>query len=364
MKPIQFNDFAKEYLETKKQLDSIFERVLKSGQYILGKEVTCFEKEFAKYLGVKHAIGVGNGLEALQISLMALGVKKGDEVITTPVSAAATTLAILAVGAKPVFVDVTDKGLIDPDLIPEKITTDTKAILPVHLYGQPADLDKLQKVAAKYKLYLVEDACQAHGSLYKGKKIGGFGDVACFSFYPTKNLGTVGDGGAIVTNDRKLAQICSQIRDYGQKSKYNHIVLGINSKLDELHAAILAFKLKLLDEKNQKRKSLAKKYIEKLSTIASIEIVTDLQEESNFHLFVIRTKKRDVLQKFLLRAGIPTDIHYPKIIPKQKGMKDILDPAKLKKAGRFVREILSLPIHPRMSINQVDFICSRIKKFK
>lgn len=363
MKAIKFNDFTKDYFDTKKKLSSIFDRVLKSGLYILGKELSDFEREFANYLGVKYAIGVGNGLEALQISLMALGVQKGDEVITTPISAAATTLAILAVGAKPVFVDVTSKGLIDPDLIPNKINKKTKAILPVHLYGQPVDLDKIKNIASRRHLYLIEDACQAHGSSYRNKKIGSFGNIACFSFYPTKNLGAIGDGGAIVTNDKKLAQICQQIRNYGQKNKYNHIRFGINSRLDDLHAAILAFKLKFLDEKNQKRKSLAKKYMQNLSDISSVKIVTDMQDESNFHLFVIRSKRRNELQRFLRQNGISTDIHYPKILPKQNSLKHVASSTKFEKADKFVKEILSLPCHPQMTINQVNFICSKIREF-
>lgn len=363
MKAIKFNDFTKNYRENKKELSHVFNRVLESGQYILGKEVINFEKEFAKYLGARYAVGVGNGLEALQISLMALNIQKGDEVITTPISAAATTLAILAVGAKPIFVDVTNKGLIDPNLIPNRITKKTKAILPVHLYGQPVDLDKIKNIAKKYHLDLIEDACQAHGSFYKGKKIGVVGNVACFSFYPTKNLGTFGDGGAIVTNNQKIAGMCSQIRNYGQKSKYNHIRFGLNSRLDELHAAILAFKLKFLDEKNQKRRSLAKKYIEGLSDINSIEIVTDMYKESNFHLFVIRCKKRNQLQKFLHQNGIPTDVHYPKILPEQNSLKRITNEEKLERANKFIQEILSLPCHPQMTINQVNFVCSKIKEF-
>ncbi len=363
MKVIKFNDFAKDYSDNKKELVSIFDRVLKSGWYILGKELSDFERKFSSYLGVKYAIGVGNGLEALQISLMALGIKKGDEVITTPISAAATTLAILAVGAKPVFVDVTNQGLLDPNLISNKITKRTKAILPVHLYGQPVDIDKIKNIANRYHLYLIEDACQAHGSLYGGKKIGGFGDISCFSFYPTKNLGAIGDGGAIVTNNKKLALICQQIRNYGQKDKYNHIRLGLNSRLDELQAAILAFKLDSLDEKNLKKKSLAKIYMEKLSDIKSIEIVTNMQEESNFHLFVIKHKRRNELQKFLHQNGIATDIHYPKILSKQNSLKHIATKEKFKKADRFTKEILSLPCHPQMTINQIDFICSKIREF-
>lgn len=363
-KLIKFNDFTGEVISHKKELNAAIERVLKSGWFILGKEVEYFEGEFAYYLGSKYCIGVGNGLEALQISLMALGISKGDEVITTPVSAAATTLAILAVGATPIFVDTDPQGLIDADLIPKAITKKTKAILPVHLYGQAVNLNEITHICKKYNLFLIEDACQAHGSTYHGKKLGTFGELGCFSFYPTKNLGAFGDGGAIVTDNAKLAKICREIRDYGQMSRYKHKRYGLNSRLDEIHAAILREKLKYLDRDNEIRRLLAKKYIENLNEIPEINIVNSgLVTDNNYHLFVIKSKKRNALQNFLQESGIPTLIHYPITIPNQPFFKKTTASQKFKNSEAFVKQILSLPCHPRMTLTQVVLISQKIKEF-
>lgn len=347
-----------------KVLLSAFERVLRTGIFVLGKEVKNFEKSFAMYLGVKHCIGVANGLEALQIALMAEGIGFGDEVITTPISAAATTLAILAVGAKPVFIDTLDNGLINPDLIAPVITKKTKALLPVHLYGNPADLSSLQKICRKYKLSLIEDAAQAHGSKYKNKYLGTFGNLGCFSFYPTKNLGALGDGGAIVTNNSNLAKKCFEIRDYGQKSKYNHCRFGLNSRLDELQAAFLSIRLKRLDKDNSIRAKLAQGYISNLYQTKEIKIIRSLPAGyANFHLFVIRTKRRNQLQEYLRRKGIETVIHYPLIIPDQSFLKDEYKRFSFPVARNFVNTCLSLPCHPKMGLKDINFICSQIKQF-
>lgn len=345
----------------KRKLLLKFSEVLNSGNFILGEEVKNFENNFAKYLGVKYCIGVSNGLEALQISLMALGIGQNDEVITTPISAAATTLAILAVGAKPVFVDTTKDGLMDPDLIVPAISKKTKAILPVHLYGNPVNLNKIQEICKKYKLFLIEDAAQAHGSSIGKKYLGTFGHLGCFSFYPTKNLGALGDGGAIVTSNKKLAKICYEIRDYGQKSKYNHVRVGLNSRLDELQAAILSVKLESLNEDNNKRRLLAKTYLKNLSNIPIITLINN--SASNFHQFVIRVKKRRILQKHLQNFGIPTLIHYPKIIPDQPFLKSEYGKIPLPEARKFVKECLSLPIDPKLTFGKINFISSKIVEF-
>lgn len=363
-KQIKFNDFTEEVKSHKKELGTAIGRVLNSGWFILGKEVESFEEEFRDYMGSKYCIGVGNGLEALQISLMALGIGNGDEVITTPISAVATALAILAVGAKPVFVDTNSQGLIDADLIHKVITEKTKAILPVHLYGQAVDLNKIMHICKKYKLFLIEDACQAHGSTYHDKKLGTFGRLGCFSFYPTKNLGAFGDGGAIVTDNDTLANICKEIRDYGQVSRYKHRRYGLNSRLDEIQAAILREKLKFLDKGNEIRRILAKKYIENLIEIPEIDIVdSGLITDNNYHLFVIKLKKRNDLQKFLRKSGIPTLVHYPITIPNQPFFKKITLNQKFKNSEKFVKQILSLPCHPQMTQAQVVFISQRIKSF-
>lgn len=361
MKKISFNNFTKEMEFFHPQFKDAVERVFMSGWFILGQEVADFEKQFADYLKVKYCIGVGNGLEALEISLRALGIKDGDEVITTPLSAAATVLAILAVGAKPVFVDVTENGLINVDLISKFITARTKAILPVHLYGQTVELIKIQRICKKYHLYLIEDACQAHGSSYQGECAGTVGNVGCFSFYPTKNLGALGDGGAIVTNNITLAKICREIRDYGQKEKYKHIRFGLNSRLDEIQAALLKVKLPFLDKNNQIRQALAKRYLDNLSFLKEVKIVQPLPESiSNYHLFVIRAKNRDFLHQFLKDQGIATLIHYPITIPDQPFLKLNFKSIQIPIARHLTKQLLSLPCHPYLNFNEVDFICQKI----
>lgn len=362
MKSISFNNFTNEISPYKMDLKKAFNEVLDSGWYILGKQVEKFETVFSDYLDIKYCIGVGNGLEALQISLMALGVKGGDEVVTTPISAVATTLAILAAGAKPVFVDTTEDGLMDPSLVEKAITKKTKAILPVHLYGNSVDLKSIKNICKKYKIFLIEDACQAHGANFGGRKLGTIGDIGCFSFYPTKNLGTFGDGGAIVTSSKKIAQICREIRNYGEKDKYLHVRYGLNSRLDELHATFLLVKLKYLDSNNNKRRNLAKRYIKKLSNITGISFVVPQMKDSNFHLFVIKTIKRDKLQNYLKRNGIQSLVHYPKTIPDQPFLKNYKN-SNIPIARKFVKNILSLPCNPTMSLDQIDYVCKKIKEF-
>lgn len=364
MQKVKYLDFPREYKQRGKSYIRAIENVFKSGIYVLGSEVERFEKEFAKYSGTTNCIGVANGLEAIQISLMALGIKNGDEVITTPVSAVATTLAILAVGATPVFVDINENGQIDLEQVSKLITRKTKAVLPVHLYGQPMDIHTLQKMCKKHKLFLIEDAAQAHGSRLNNKKVGTFGDVACYSFYPTKNLGAIGDGGAIVTNNNKLANICREIRDYGQKSKYIHSRYGLNSRLDELQASVLLVKLKNLELDNNKRREVAKRYIKNLTGITEIHMILPKTiKDSNFHLFVIRIKKRETLKAYLAKHGIPSLIHYPVTIPDQPMFNNKYKNLAISKARFFVDEVLSLPCHPFMKLSEVDYVSDTIKEF-
>lgn len=361
---INYLDFPKEIKLRGNRYLSAVKRVFTSGAYVLSGEVSGFEGKFAKYLGVKYCIGVANGLEAIQISLMALGIGSGDEVITTPVSAVATTLAILAVEATPIFADVSENSQIDVDLIEELITKKTRAILPVHLYGQPADVAKLKRICKKHKLFLLEDAAQAHGATFKGRKLGTFGDIACFSFYPTKNLGAIGDGGAIVTNNANLAKIFAEIRDYGQESKYIHTRYGLNSRLDELQAAILSEKLKYLAKDNRKRRLLAKRYIKNLGNVSQLKIVLPARvDDSNFHLFVVRTEKRGGLKKYLSENGVPSLVHYPIAIPDQPMFGRKYKNIKIPEARSMVNEVLSLPCHPFMNFAQIDYISDKIKKF-
>lgn len=364
VKNVKYLDFQKEARLRGDKYMAAVKRVLDSGVYVLSDEVKEFEKEFAKFCGVKYCVGVANGLEAIQISLMALGIKEGDEVITTPISAVATTLAILAVGATPVFVDIKENGQINEDLIEKAITKRTKAVLPVHLYGQPANVEKIKDICKKHKLFLVEDSAQAHGTKLNDKKVGTFGEISCYSFYPTKNLGAIGDGGAITTNDPKLAKICSEIRDYGQESKYVHTRFGLNSRLDELQAAILREKLRFLDKDNETRREIAKRYVDGLKSTKGIEIVLPEKfDDSIFHLFVIKTKKRDELKKYLAENGIPSLIHYPITIPDQPMFKGKYKNLDIPVARKFVNQILSLPCHSFLTLEDVGYIINELDGF-
>lgn len=362
---IKLNDLITEAQNRGEKYKAAFNKTLVSGYYVLGNEVKEFEKEFARYLNTKYCIGVANGLEALQISLMTLGVGKNDEVITTPLSAVATTLAILAVSAKPVFIDVDKNGQIDLDLLEKKINKKTKVIIPVDLYGMSCNLVRLKKICRKNKIFLIEDAAQGHGSVLGNKKLGVFGDMGCFSFYPTKNLGAIGDGGAIVTNNPKIASLVYKIRDYGQKSKYFHTEYGLNSRLDEIQAAILRIKLQYLDNDNKKRKNLAREYIKNLTGLKEISILNyNKMKISNFHLFVIRSNKRNKLKNYLQEKGIQTSIHYPLLIPNQPFMKLMkYKTYELPEAEQLTREILTLPCHPWMTKKDVLYVCNNIKTF-
>ncbi|MFH1582992.1 MAG: DegT/DnrJ/EryC1/StrS family aminotransferase [Candidatus Falkowbacteria bacterium] len=362
---IFFGDLKKQYSEIKNEIDQAIKKVLLKGWFILGKEVEEFEKEFAGYCGAKYCLGVANGLEALQISLLVLGIKKGDEVITTPLTAMATSLAIMNVGAKPVFVDIDSITYnIDASKIEKAVSKKTKAILPVHLYGQMAQMDKIMKIARKYKLAVVEDCAQAAGSAYKGRKAGTFGDLGAFSFYPSKNLGAYGDAGCIITNNKKLAEKVRAFRDYGQDGRYNHVYLGLNSRLDEIQAAILRVKLKHLDRWNKQRRRLAKLYNKLL---AGAEVVWPTEQKSNYHiyhLYVIRTKKRDELLKYLLKHGVQTGVHYPKLIYQQPAYKEAgLPKGNCPVAEKYCQEIISLPIYPELKEKETRYICKKVKEF-
>jgi len=360
---VLFNKLGDEYRLHKNEFDKVINKVLNKGNFILGEEVENFEKEFGKYIGAKYCVGVGNGLDALRLALMALEIGRGDEVITTPLSAVASALAIKLVGAKPIFVDIDDYYHLDANQIEKYITNKTKAVLGVHLYGLPFQVDKIVRICKKYGLFLIEDCAQAHGAKFKDKKVGIFGDVACFSFYPTKNLGAFGDGGAIVTNNKDIYDFCKIARHYGQKSLYEHTILGINSRLDELQAAILRIKLKYLDYQNKKRRIIANFYKKNLRTIKEIKLP---QERKNayhvYHLFVIEVDDRDKLKNFLEKRNIQTLIHYPKPIHKQTSFKEY-NKLKLPNVEQKVNKILSLPIHPLLKQQELVYIVKSIKEF-
>ena len=314
IKEILFLDLKFQYNEIKKELDSKYNSVMNSGRYVLGNEVKSFELEFAKYLQVNHCVGVANGLDALYLVLKAWGIQKNDEVIVPAHTFIATWLAVTRTGATPVPVEPLETTYnIDPEKIEDAITSRTKAIIPVHLYGQPAEMDKICKVAKKHNIKVLEDAAQSHGALYNQKKTGSIGDAAAFSFYPAKNLGTFGDGGAVVTNDSKLAAKIEALRNYGSDKKYVNDLLGYNSRLDELMASFLRIKLRFLDKWNEKRRKIANWYVETLSDAYPELILPEVIEKALpcWHLFVIRTKNRKKFQKFLEQNHIQSMIHYP-----------------------------------------------------
>jgi len=310
---VPFLDLKAQYLELKDKLDEAYQRVMDSGWYILDKEVEAFETEFAEYCQVKHCIGVGNGLDALHLILRAFGIGPGDEVIVPSNTYIATWLAVTYSGATPVPVEPDEQTYnIDPSRIESAINERTKAIMPVHLYGQPADMDKINEVALRYSIKVIEDSAQAHGARYKGRRTGGLGDAAGFSFYPGKNLGAFGDGGAVTTNDDDLAENIRILRNYGSRIKYHNEVMGFNSRLDELQAAMLRVKLAKLDDWNEQRKQIAEMYLDQMKSNTNIisPFVPDWADPV-WHLFVVRSKTRDALTKFLNEAKIGTMIHYP-----------------------------------------------------
>jgi dTDP-4-amino-4,6-dideoxygalactose transaminase len=363
---IPMNDFILQYNSIKKEIDDAINNVLKSGWYILGENVRCFEKEFANYCGIKNAIGVGNGLEALQLAMLAYGLKEGDEVITVSNTAVATVLAISLTGAKPIFVDIdTETYNMDISKIEEKITNRTKAILPVHLFGHSVDMDPLLEIADQNDLIVIEDACQAHGAEYKGKKVGGLGNVGCFSFYPTKNLGAYGDGGMIITNDKEIAEKILMLRNYGQTSRYVHSIRGINSRLDELQAAILRVKLKYLEKWNEQRRKNAKLYNTFLKGTKIICPSEKSYAKHIYYLYVIRSNNRDELQLFLEKQKITTLIHYPIPVHLQKSYEDLgVINGTLPVTEKLANEILSIPIYPELESEQIGQITDCIKMFE
>lgn len=360
---IKFLDFERQYGTLAKEVQEAIARVFKRQWFVLGPEVEAFEEEFAKYLGVKYIVGLNSGTDALEFCLRALEIGPGDEVITPANSYIATSLAISYVGAKPVLVDCDPHTYqVDVAQIEKKITKKTKAILPVHLYGAPCEIDKIMKIAKKHKIFVVEDVAQAVGTTLNGKKMGSFGDINAFSFYPGKNLGAYGDAGAVATNSKKLYEKAKFWRNYGQTKKYHHVTFGRNSRLDEIQAAILRVKLKYIDEWNVLRREVANNYHEALSTIKTQKLLPS--GESNYHLFVIETKKRDQLQKFLEKNNIGTLIHYPIPIHLQKTYKHLgYKKGHFPVAEKIAKSILSLPMYPGLSKKEIKHIGQQINSF-
>jgi len=363
---VPFLDMKSQYLELKSELDAAYSRVMESGWYILSGEVEAFEQEFAAYIGAKHCIGIGNGLEALQLILMGYGIGASDEVIVPANTYIASWLAVSYTGAKPIPVEPDPRTYnIDPERIEATITPRTKAIMPVHLYGQPVKMKKIWEIAEQHDLKIIEDAAQAHGGWYKDRMAGNLGSAAGFSFYPTKNLGAFGDAGAVVTNDDALADKVRVLRNYGSRKKYYNEVKGHNSRLDPLQAAFLRVNLKYLDEWNQRRDQIAKHYLDKLRLIPDLGLPhVPSGVVPVWHVFIVAHPERDRLQEYLKEGGVGTLIHYP--VPphlseayQELGYRTGDFPITEEMANTF----LSIPMGPYLSMDDADYVIEKIKKF-
>jgi dTDP-4-amino-4,6-dideoxygalactose transaminase len=359
-------DLKDQYKAMKDEINEAVARVLESGWFILGKEVEAFEKEFASYCGLSHGIGVGSGTEALHLALLACGVGLGDEVITVPHTAVATAAAIELTGARPVFVDIDPASYtINPDQLESRITPRTRVVVPVHLYGQAADLEPILEIVQRHGLTVVEDCAQAHGTEYRGQRVGSFGRVACFSFYPTKNLGAYGDGGMVVTDDGALAHKVRLLRQYGWEKRYVSSLRGLNSRLDELQAAILRVKLRHLDGWNEARRARAQLYDELLAG-SGVATPTEMGYGRHvYHLYVVRCPHRDALKDYLAEHGVGTGIHYPVPIHLQAAYRDLGY-----RRGDFpvteacADEILSLPMYPELREDEVKEVVRLVKGYR
>jgi dTDP-4-amino-4,6-dideoxygalactose transaminase len=370
---VPFIDLTRQYRAIEEEVLNAIKRVFNRGQFILGEEVSAFEEEFSHYCGVQYGVGISSGTDALYLALKATGIGEGDEVITVAHSFIASAFAISMNGATPLFIDIDPETYtMDPNALEELLkqwkkkrwTGRIKAILPVHLYGHPAEMDAIMDIANRYHLPVIEDACQAHGAEYQEKKVGTFGLLGCFSFYPTKNLGAYGDGGIIITQDKKLNEKLRLLRRYGEKKKYQHILKGENSRLDEIQAAILRVKLKSLDRWNTERRKKAFVY-RKMLEYAGVSCPVEKEQARHiYHLFVIRTKRRDSLQKYLQEKGIETLIHYPTPIHLQKAYKELrYRGGDLPVTEKCAKEVLSLPLFSGMTNEEMDEVAKAIRTF-
>lgn len=358
-------DLTRQYKNISQELLPLLEETFSKGQFILGENVEAFEKEIARYCNVKYAVGVASGTDALLISLEALGIGEGDEVITTPFTFFATAEVISLVKARPMFVDIdSDTYNIDPDKIEDAITPKTKAIIPVHLFGQMAEMDEIAYLAEKYNLFIIEDACQAIGAEYKGKKAGSIGNSGCFSFFPTKNLGGYGDGGLITTNDENLYQKARLLRVHGSIKKYFHEIIGHNSRLDEIQAVVLRVKLKYLESWIKRRREIAKIYSENLRNL-DIKVPEEKPYVRHvYHQYTIRVRKRDELQNYLKLKGIGTAIYYPLPLHLQKCYENLgYKKGDFPESEKASQEVLALPMWPEMTDEEVYYVIKTIKEF-
>ncbi len=362
---IPFVELSTQFKSIEKEIRTAIDRVLKRGWFILGEEGNLFEEEFARYIGTEFAVGVNSGTDAIQLALLAVGVKPGKEVITVANTCVPTVCAIAATGAKVVLVDVDPETLtMSPEALELTITSKTAAIVPVHLYGHPCDMSSIVEIAQEHGVPVVEDCAQAHGALWRGKKCGTFGTAAAFSFYPSKNLGAYGDAGAVVTNDPEVADVVRKLRNYGEEKRYLHVIEGFNSRLDELQAAILRVKLQYLDTWNQERRVRADWYRQELKSRSVERPVEHRDAYCIYHLYVIRSDYRDALQSHLKERGIATLIHYPIPVHLQPAYQRLgYREGQFPNAEAACKRVLSLPMYPELSKESVKTICDAIATF-
>lgn len=363
---IPFVDLKPQYKVIKSEVLSSITAVMERGDFILGREVEIFEKEFADLHETKYGIGVASGTDALSLSLLACNIGPGDEVIIPANTFVAASLAICLVGARPVLVDVDPETCnIDLNKVEKAITEKTRALMPVHLYGQPTDIAGLLDITKNHNLIMIEDACQAHGARYEGRRVGGFGKVGCFSFYPAKNLGAYGDGGIVITNDERIAREIKILRNYGQAEKHHHVRRGLNSRLDTLQAALLRVKLGYLDSWNEKRRKLAERYDTLLKDVEGLRLFPRKSNiEHVFHLYVVRVKERAKLKAVLEDSGVSSQVHYPIPIHLQKSYEFLgYKKGDFPVTEKLSDEILSLPLYPELHVEQIEYIGGVIKEF-
>lgn len=362
---IRFTDLSLHHAAHRRQELSALSRAAQDARYIRGPRLAAFETSFAAYCGTRSSVGVGSGTDALTIALKAFGIGPGDCVIVPAFTFISTAVSVIAAGAIPVFADVEDSTLtLDPALLERAYTPRIKAVIPVHLYGMPADMDPIGAFARRHGLIVIEDAAQAHGSFYRGRRAGSIGHAGCFSFYPSKNLGGLGDGGAITTSDTKAAERMRILGNIGQKTKYRHVLIGLNSRLDDIQAAVLSTRLPHLDRDNAKRRAISKRY-RRLLTGLPIRLPDDpAGRETNMHLFVIRTPKRDTLRAFLTKRGIETGIHYPLPLHREPTLRHLgYRHGAFPVSERAAKTVLSLPMYPEMSVSDQRRIADAVREF-
>lgn len=361
---VPFVDLTAQYHSIKSEIDNAVFKVLESGRFVLGDEVAAFEKEFASYCGSSYGIAVNSGTSALHLALLAAGIGPGDEVVTTPFTFVATVAAICYTGARPVFVDIDPCSYtLSSAQLHAAITPRTKAVIPVHLYGQPADMDPIVQIARSRNLLVIEDAAQAHGARYKGRPVGSLGDLGCFSFYPGKNLGACGEGGMVVTDDAGYARTMRMLRDWGQETKYDHVLKGFNYRLEEMQAAILRVKLHHLDAWTGSRQRAAQRYRELLSDCCVCAPVVMPYAHHVFHVYAIRAARRSALQEFLKSAGIQTGIHYPIPVHLQTAHAELgYTAGSFPCAERAANEVLSLPMYPEISGPELEAVAAAVRQ--